>query len=203
MSLTNLKNIMKVYLKQIYHILCTAQASWKYFIYPNLFTKANYTYASIPRCQQKMEITGIGKVTIGKNCGFGYRIGGFWRRGSIELQTRYKNAEIFIGDKVHTNNNIFICAANKISIGANCRIGQGTMITDFEAHGSDPELRSKIGEIGKVEIGDNVWIGNNVTILKNSRVGKNLIIATGAVVNSAFPSNVIIGGIPAKVIKKI
>jgi maltose O-acetyltransferase len=40
-------------------------------------------------------------------------------------------------------------------------------------------------------------------ILKNSEVGKNTIVAAGSVVTGSFPSNVIIGGVPAKIIKMI
>ena len=74
---------------------------------------------------------------------------------------------------------------------------------DHEAHGISPLERRQLGEIGKVIIGKNVWIGNNVTILKNSEVGENSIVATGAVVAGFFPSNVIIGGVPAKIIRNI
>lgn len=108
-----------------------------------------------------------------------------------------------IGDRVHTNNNVFICAANKITIGDFTRIGQNVTMMDFEAHGIDPLLRSKIGTVDTIVIGENVWIGNNVTILKNTEIGKNTIVATGAVVSGVFPENVIIGGVPAKIIKNL
>jgi acetyltransferase-like isoleucine patch superfamily enzyme len=77
------------------------------------------------------------------------------------------------------------------------------IITDFESHGVLPEDRRKIGKIGTIFIGQNVWIGDNVTILKNSEIGENTIIAAGAVVSGKFPPNVIIGGVPAKFIKTI
>lgn len=102
-----------------------------------------------------------------------------------------------------TNNNIFICAANYIDIGDDTLIGQYVTVMDHEAHGIDPEKRRLIGQIGTVKIKKNVWIGNNVTILKNSEIEENTIIAAGAVVSGKFPKNVIIGGIPAKVIKGI
>lgn len=74
---------------------------------------------------------------------------------------------------------------------------------DHEAHGISPSDRGKIGIIGSFVIGNNVWIGNNTTILKNSKIGNNSIVAAGAVVSGIFPCNVIIGGVPAKVIKHL
>jgi acetyltransferase-like isoleucine patch superfamily enzyme len=96
-----------------------------------------------------------------------------------------------------------LCAANYIEIGDYSLIGQNVTIMDFEAHGVDPHKRRSIGEIGHVIIGKNTWIGNNVMILKNSEIGDNTIIATGSVVSGKFPENVIIGGVPAKIIKSI
>lgn len=82
-------------------------------------------------------------------------------------------------------------------------IGESVTITDHEAHGIAPDHRMELGEIGEVIIGENVWIGNNVMILKNSSIGDNSIVAAGAIVSGNFPSNVIIGGIPAKVIRQL
>lgn len=74
---------------------------------------------------------------------------------------------------------------------------------DHEAHGIPPDKRRELGAIGEVVIGENVWIGNNVTILKDSHVGDNSIVAAGAVVSGRFPENVIIGGVPAKIIRSL
>lgn len=167
----------------------------------NLFSK-NLKLNGIPFCEQKTFITGIGSIEIGNHCKFGYKPGGFNRNGSIEIQARYREAHIKIGNDIFTNNNVFICAANSIIIGDKTLIGQNVAIMDFEAHGIAPSQRNH-GDIGKVVIGENVWIGNNVMILKNTEIGKNCIVAAGAVVSGIFPENVIIGGVPAKIIKSI
>lgn len=58
-------------------------------------------------------------------------------------------------------------------------------------------------------IGDNCTIRHEVTIgNRNSDrdcpvIGNNCIVAAGAVVKGVFPDNVMIGGIPAKIIKYI
>lgn len=152
---------------------------------------------------QYTKLRGTGKIFIGDNCTFGYKPGGFHRGGSIEIQARTKTSVIKIGENVSTNNNVFICASGSIIIGKKTLIGQGVTIMDFEAHGINPFKRREIGEIGCVDIEENVWIGNNVIILKNTFIGKNSIVAAGAVVKGNFPNDVIIGGVPAKIIKTL
>lgn len=153
--------------------------------------------------QQSTRFVGSGEIVLGDHCNFGFKKGGFIKGGGIEIQTRSQSGKIIFGNNVSTNNNIFISAVNEITIGNNTRIGQNVTIMDFEAHGTDPSKRSEMGEIGSVNIGDNVWIGNNVIILKNTIVGANSIIAAGAVISGKFPNNVIIGGVPGKIIKQI
>lgn len=199
-------------LKGIYHIIrrlyYPIRQEYKqlfYFILPNLsfLCSGRLNKESLPKCDQKTFLTGPGTIKIGKNCSFGYKPGGFHRGGSVELQTRHNHAIIKIGNNVSTNNNIFLCAADYIEIGDDTLIGQYVTIMDFESHGTEPEKRRQIGEVGKIIIADNVWIGNNVVILKNSEIGNNTIIAAGAIVSGKFPADVIIGGIPAKIIKSI
>lgn len=176
-----------------------------YLIYPNMISilGKRIIYEKMPLVQQMIISEGAGVVCIGKDCSFGYTLGGFHRGGSIELQARYKSARIEIGNNVATNNNIMLCAANYIEIGDDTLIGQYVTIMDHEAHGIHADKRRGLGQIGKVIIGKNVWLGNNVVVLKNSEIGDNSIVATGAVVSGKFPANVIIGGVPAKIIKAL
>ena len=54
-----------------------------------------------------------------------------------------------------------------------------------------------------IKIGNNVWIGAKATFLDGAIIGNNCVVAAGAVVNGIFPNNVIIGGVPAKILKEI
>lgn len=54
-----------------------------------------------------------------------------------------------------------------------------------------------------VTIGRNCWIGAKVTILDETVIGDGCIVAAGAVVKGIFPERVIIGGVPAKIIKRL
>ena len=192
-------------LYSIFHSLEWRVKSLLNFWLPNWHSLANQrvVLGKNIRYNQHTIISGKGKVKIGDFSSFGYKPGGFHRGGSIEIQARTAKATVKIGKKVATNNNIFICSSNRIEIGDESLIGQGVTIMDFEAHGISPDERRMVGQIGKVKVGNNVWIGNNVIVLKNTVIGDNSIVAAGAVVSGTFPDKVVIGGVPAKIIKYI
>jgi acetyltransferase-like isoleucine patch superfamily enzyme len=54
-----------------------------------------------------------------------------------------------------------------------------------------------------VRIKRKAWIGAGATILPGVTVGENAVVAAGAVVSKDVPDNVVVGGIPARIIKKI
>ena len=53
-----------------------------------------------------------------------------------------------------------------------------------------------------VIIEEDVWAGANVTILKGVTIGRGCIIAAGAVVTKNMPRYHIVGGVPARPIRK-
>lgn len=199
---------MKLF-KVLNHIFYLIEKKYNHLfllIWPNnirLFYKNIIFSKKWPTVSQTLIFHGPGIFEVGNNCSFGYKLGGRNKGGVIEFQCREKGSKISIGNNVSTNNNIFICALNSIIIEDDTLIGQNVFITDFEAHGIHPSQRNEIGIVGNVKIGKNVWIGSNVTILKNSIIGNNSIISTGSVVSGSFPSNVIIGGVPARIISEI
>ena len=55
---------------------------------------------------------------------------------------------------------------------------------------------------GKICISNDAWIGAGVIILPNVNIGSRAVLAAGAVVNSSVDENTMVGGVPAKLIKK-
>jgi len=86
-----------------------------------------------------------------------------------------------------------------ISIGDNVTIAIRTVILSHDA--STIKVCSEgIGKLGKVQIGNNVFIGANSTILPNTIIGDNSIIGAGSVVSGIIPEHVVACGNPARVI---
>lgn len=69
-------------------------------------------------------------------------------------------------------------------------------------HPTNPQQRKST--VSKpIVIKKNVWIGINATVLGNVTIGENSIVSAGAVVTKDVPPNVIVAGLPAKIIKRI
>ena len=92
----------------------------------------------------------------------------------------------------------------KIIIGNNVLIGPNVVLRS--SNHSFKTTKKIIMEQGMTEgeiiIHDDVWIGSNAVILPNCEVGNGVIIAAGAVVTSNIDPYSIVGGVPAKLIKK-
>jgi acetyltransferase-like isoleucine patch superfamily enzyme len=94
----------------------------------------------------------------------------------------------------------YIQGINKIYIGDNTIFAPGIKI--ISANHSKNDLSKHDKSIEPVRIGKDCWIGTNAVILPGVQLGDNVIVAAGAVVTKSFPSNVVIAGVPAKIISE-
>lgn len=105
--------------------------------------------------------------------------------------------QITFGKRVFINHNFTAMSIGGIEIGNFVQIGPHvTIVTDNHDFSDRYVLKCR-----KVVIEDNVWIGAGVSIMPGVHIGKNAVIAGGAVVTKDVPANTIVGGNPAKVIK--
>lgn len=108
------------------------------------------------------------------------------------------NAKLTIGSG-YMNMNSKIYCFNEIRIGDDVIISENVTIRDSDSHDI---LDGKHKKSAPINIGNHVWIGLNAIILKGVTIGDGAIIAAGAVVTRDVPSNSLVAGVPAKVIKK-
>lgn len=110
---------------------------------------------------------------------------------------------IHVGENFFANFDCVILDVCEVRIGDNCFVAPGVHIYTA-THPIHPTERNTMREYGKpITIGDNVWIGGRSVINPGVTIGDNVVVASGAVVTKDVPANVIVGGNPARVIKKI
>ena len=110
------------------------------------------------------------------------------------------------GKNITVGKNVFINSGCRFQDQGGIFIGDGTLIGHNVVlatlnHGIVPEERHDLFP-APIHIGKNVWIGANVTVLPGVTIGDNAVIAAGAVVTKDVPANVVVAGVPAKVIRK-
>lgn len=71
-----------------------------------------------------------------------------------------------------------------------------------EKHPLNPDDRTAL-TTKPITIKQRAWIGAGATILPGVTIGENAVVAAGAVVSKNVPDNMIVGGVPARVIKSI
>lgn len=114
----------------------------------------------------------------------------FKHRKNIK-RTNISIAPNSVGSGFHLQHRGFRLIPPFVKIGRNCEIlpmvligKKSPTLVDFQA-----------------SIGDNCYIGTGVTILTPVKIGHNVTIAAGAVVTQNVPNNVVVAGVPAKIVK--
>lgn len=110
------------------------------------------------------------------------------------------------GRNIHIGRNVFLNSCchfqdqGGIFIGDNALIGHNVVLATID-HDLDPFDRHN--HYAPIHIGNRVWIGSNAVITKGVNIGDGAVIAAGTVVTRDVPENTIVGGVPAKIIRKV
>lgn len=80
----------------------------------------------------------------------------------------------------------------RATVGAHCHIGAGAVLAGvIEPASATPVI-----------VEDNVLVGANAVVIEGVHIGKNSVVAAGAVVVEDVPDNVVVAGVPARIIKQ-
>lgn len=107
--------------------------------------------------------------------------------------------QVKVGKNVFINHNCTMMSAGGIEIGDDVQIGPQVTITT-----TNHDFADRYTLICKpVRIQNNVWIGAGALILPGVTIGENAVIAGGSVVTKDVEPNVVVGGNPARVLKRL
>lgn len=116
-----------------------------------------------------------------------------------------KNGKINIGNNVSIGQNFHVVSNEKdLNIGNNVVISGNVFISNCD-HSYDNIEESLFNQPLKnkeTKIGDNCFIGYGAVILAGTILSNNCIVGANSVVKGIFPSNTVIAGAPARIIKK-
>ena len=108
---------------------------------------------------------------------------------------------IILGENVFINACCHFQDHGGVTLGDGCQIGHNVVFATLN-HSLSSEERP-ITYPAPIVLGKNVWVSSNATILQGVTIGENAVVAAGAVVTRDVPANTIVGGVPARFIRKI
>ena len=148
----------------------------------------------LTRARGRMMVSNQGKIRLGRSVNLNGRV------VPVELSAG-KDGVIEIGDFGQINHGTCIVAEKSVIIGKNCGIGSYSIIMDTDFHmASDFKKRP---EPAPVTIGDDVWLATRVTVLKGVTIGNGAVVSAGSVVVADVPPYTMVGGVPARIIKRL
>jgi serine acetyltransferase len=109
-----------------------------------------------------------------------------------------------IGDGVVLGRGSHVIADTEVTIGSDCYFGPYVYVTSTNHSYDDPHqpIGKQWPRMEPVEIGPGCWIGTGAVILPGARIGRNVVVAAGAVVRGAVPDHAVVAGAPARVVRR-
>jgi acetyltransferase-like isoleucine patch superfamily enzyme len=128
---------------------------------------------------------------------------GRWSWIGHGTKIRAHEGVVEIGAKTVLGQECTISSFQSVRIGRECILADRVMLIDFDHGVVEVERPIRMQGIYKrdVRVGHNCWIGYGACILRGATVGDNCVIGTSTVVTKDVPSNAVVGGVPARLLR--
>lgn len=143
----------------------------------------------------RLRVAGPGRVVLeaGVNA---------WSHAEVNrLITTSPDALIRIGHDARLNG-CTIVAAERVEVGPDCVLGS-CEVRDHLPYSEAPANRRRPAPPSPVVIESNVWVGGQVSVLPGVRIGRDSVVGIHSVVFEDVPAGVIVGGNPARVLRRL
>ena len=112
-------------------------------------------------------------------------------------------ARVTIGDYVFMGRGVLLDVAEHVAIGSHTLLAPGVFITDHNHRTAAGLLiDAQDCKSAHVCIGVDVWIGARAVVLPGVTIGDGAVIGAGAVVTSDVDPSAVVGGVPAREIRR-
>jgi len=132
-------------------------------------------------------------ISIGYSIGNNTKIvGPLWNTGKLS-----------IGENCWIGKNLVVHGNGTVCIGDNCDIAPEVVFLTGGHQVGTANRRAGVGERYHISVGNGTWIGARSTILGNTSIGHGCVITACACVTKSISDDVMVGGVPAKVIREL
>lgn len=121
-----------------------------------------------------------------------------------ELWIEDNQCTLIIGERTFVGHHSHLACTedgSKLIIGDDGMLSSYVQIRTGDSHSILDPNGNRINQAQSVVIGDHCWLGEGAKVLKGVTLKRNVIVSTGAIVTKSFGENVLLGGVPAKVLK--
>lgn len=111
--------------------------------------------------------------------------------------------KVTLGDNVYIAHNVWINGAGGLEIKDNSIVGPYSVIATTQHVFINGIVSNQESIIEPVVIGKGTWLASHVVVTQGVIIGNGVLVAAGATVTKDTNSHSMVGGVPAKLIKKM
>jgi len=122
-----------------------------------------------------------------------------------ELWVENDGCELSIGERTYVGHHSHLAVTengSKLNVGSDGMISSYVQIRTGDSHSIVDMSGNRINRAQSIMIGDHCWLGEGCKVLKGVTLEGNDVVSTGAIVTNSFGEYLLLGGIPAKVLKE-
>lgn len=189
----------------------------KGWLFKNIFSPPNLKIGTRFQCDTfpRVQITDNASIQIGDNVTF---------RRDVELRA-HQNSQLKIGRQCQIDRGVRILSTNSsrikigdrtkvglytvinggdsVSVGSNCLIsGFVYLQTSMHRHEREKFIQNQGYDHASIFLGEDVWIGTHAVIMPGTTLNDGVVVGSNAVVTKSVQAGEIVGGVPARVLKK-
>lgn len=118
---------------------------------------------------------------------------------------RLPERALVIGDRCLLGARLTVLAHERVELGDDVFFGQGVFVTDSSHGYQDPSrpVGAQFGTHDPVTVGSGSWVGHGAVLLPGARLGRNVVVAAGAVVRGEVEDHAVVAGNPARVVRRL